>query len=165
MMRCGADGPAECLHDHIRPHLREPRRVSPVSYKALAPCHDDTEPSLSVSVIDDRRISWNCFACAAVLGREKAQNLTRNMLIRDGVPMRCLPQTAPDASDQLEEIRSIIFGGGPRTSGWLRIAALLDGYDRLPRGDELEALAGSCGVSMREAYRARSSTPDNEYLR
>ena len=49
--------------------------------------------------------------------------------------------------------------------GRLRLAALLRGYDGLPRGDALEGLAESCGVSAREAYKARSQgQPLTRYL-
>jgi hypothetical protein len=156
-MRCGAADPAACLNDHIWPRLRDPRPAdAPASYRAFAPCHDDRTRSLSISVMDGRRIAWNCFACTEKLGKEPAQKVTRNALIIAKVPAICLPQSAPDAAGQLEEIRAIIFSKGHRAQGWLRIAALLEGYgDRLPHGDELEALAGSCGVSVAQAYRAR----------
>jgi hypothetical protein len=165
VLRCGADDAAACLNDHIWPRLKDPRPAgAPASYRALAPCHDDLTHSLSVSVMDGRRISWNCFACKELLGNEKAQKATRNALILAKVPGICLPQTAPDAADDLEVIRAIIFGKGHRARGWLRIAALLDGYSELPHGDALEALAGSCGVSVAQAYRARAMPTDNQYL-
>lgn len=152
------DWPAdECLHDHIRPHLRDPRVAGPSSYRALAPCHNDTAPSLSVSILDGR-VVWNCFTCRDRLGNEAAQKATRNALIRSGAPAPCLPQPKADAEAQLETIREIGTGKDSHAHKVLRIMALLGGWDDLPAGDALEALAESCGVSTREAYRARRAS-------
>jgi hypothetical protein len=38
----------------------------------------------------------------------------------------------------------------------LVLAAMAEGFDGLPRGDELTDLAARCGVSRREAFRARA---------
>lgn len=153
-MRC-ADG--NCVHDHVRPWLREPKPAANGGYRALAPCHDDTAHSLSISIGANGRPLWTCHACASRIGKELAQVRTRQKLIEDGVPERCLPLPAEAGRDMLAEVREIVFGGGSRTHGWLRIAAMLDGYDDLPAGHALEDLAGRCGVGMREAYKARAA--------
>jgi hypothetical protein len=149
------DWPAdECLHDHIRPHLRDPREAGRSSYRALAPCHSDTAHSLSVSVLDER-VVWNCFTCKKRLGNDVAQVATRNALIRDRVPARCLPQPASDAERQLEAVRQILGTKGKPAMRLLRIAAVLEGWGALPQGDELADLAASCLISRRTAFEAR----------
>lgn len=153
-MRCADEN---CVHDHVFPRLREPKPAANGGYRALAPCHDDTQHSLSIGIGADGRPLWCCHACTSRIGKELAQIRTRQKLIEDGVPERCLPIPAVVARSLESQIREIVFGGGSRTHGWLRIAALLEGYDGLPAGHELEALAESCGVGMREAYKARSA--------
>jgi hypothetical protein len=155
-LRCGARTPRDCLNDHVWPYLREPKPTAGGDYKALAPCHEDTTHSLSVSA-GVRAVVWCCHACKTRLGKDLMLARTRQALIDARVPERCLPMPADDARDLTEEIRGIVFGGGSRTHGWLRIAALLQGYDDLPRGTELEALAAECGVSRREAFAARAA--------
>jgi hypothetical protein len=119
---------------------------------------------MSVSYLDGR-IQWNCFACRARLGNEEAQIVTRNALIRSGVPARCLPQTKADAEAQLETIRGILSKDGKPAQRLFRIAAILGGWgDMLPAGDELEALAESCQVSHRTGYDTRRAHfTDNQY--
>ena len=126
MSRCADEN---CVHDHVRPHLREPKPTAGGGYRALAPCHEDATHSLSVSV-DHGRVLWHCHACANRIGSEKALEA---------------------------EIRGIVFGTDSHAHARLRIAALLEGHDGLPRGDELVALAESCGVSRREAFKARAA--------
>ena len=153
MSRCADEN---CVHDHVRPHLREPKPTAGGGYRALAPCHEDATHSLSVSV-DHGRVLWHCHACANRIGSEKAQRLTRAAMIRDGVPAQCLPRPADEARDLEAEIRGIVFGTDSHAHARLRIAALLEGHDGLPRGDELVALAESCGGSRREAFKARAA--------
>lgn len=153
----GCDGGKRCLNDDIYPHLREPRRGRDSgSYSALAPCHEDSRHSLTVSV-GARGIVWCCHTCLTRLGRKVMLKRTRQKLIEDGVPARCLPIPADEARDLEAEVRKVIFGGGSRTHGWLLIAALLEGYDDLPGGGELEVLAEAAGVSRREAFKARAA--------
>ena len=153
----GCDAGDACVHDHVLPYLRQPKPGSDGrGYRALAPCHRDTEHSLSVSTGDSGRPVWCCHACKHRLGTRLMLTRTREALIDDGVPERCLPLPADEARDLLGEIRAIVFGGGSRCHNWLRIAALLEGYDGLPGGEELETLAAECGVSVREAYKARA---------
>lgn len=146
-MRCGAATPLECLHDHIRPYLREARPKGPESYKALATCHDDRDPSLSVSVRFGR-VVWNCLAgCSS--------DRSRNAMIMRGADGRCLIRAAADVTAEIDKIRAITLGKGSHAHKVLLIAAVLEGHPALPAGQELEALASDCGVSAREAYKAR----------
>lgn len=157
-MRCDAEDGLECLHDHVVPFLKaarpNPRRTS---YRAVAPCHDDTDPSLSVTWLEvEQRIVWNCFSCTTVFGKDRAQIRTRSALIRSGISPRCLPRVAADAADFEATVSALIFSKGTHPHTVLRIAAMLRGFGTdLPAGAELRALAEDCGVSLREAYRAR----------
>ena len=156
-MRCGAESAAECLSDHIYPRVRGARWLDrKLSIRGVAPCHHDTEPSMTVSVRRER-IVWNCFACARRLGIQEAQRVTRNALIsKYRVPERCLPLAAREAAAELDEIRTIATGKGTYGQRILRIIALLDGYpEDLPGGHDLEALAEAVGMSRRSAFDAR----------
>jgi hypothetical protein len=158
-MRCAADNAAECLSDHILPHIRGAVLArDKQSLRGLAPCHLDTDPSLSISVRRGR-IVWNCFACVKRLGSvDQAQRLTRNALIKDcRVPERCLPLAAREAVAELEDVRAIATGKGTYAQRVLRIIALLEGYDGLPNGQELETLAEAVGMSRSKAFEARSA--------
>lgn len=149
-MRCGARTPLDCLSDHIRPYLREPRENGTGSYRALGTCHDDHDPSLSVSV-RGARIVWHCFArCSS--------DRARNAMIRLGVDARCLIRPAADVTADADLIRAITAGKNSHAHKVLLIAAVLEGYPELPAGHALEALAESCGVSQREAYKARRAS-------
>lgn len=154
-MRC--DAGAACIHDHVWPRLKDPKPAAKGNgYRALAPCHPDTTHSLSVSYVMGR-IVWNCFACTERLGKDIAQVLTRNMLIRAKVPAQCLPQNRVDAEDQLNTIRQILGDKDTGNRRILRIAMLLGGYDEVPSGAELRALAEDCCVSLRTAYELREA--------
>lgn len=149
MLRCGSRTAADCLTDHVRPFLRQATQAGSGgdSYRAIATCHDDTDPSLSVSVRGGR-VVWNCFAKC---GSDKA----RNAMILLGVPAHCLIRPAADLGADMDVIRKIISGERSHAHKVLAIAALLAGHDRLPAGYALEDLAEGCGVSQREAYKAR----------
>lgn len=153
-MRCADEN---CVHDHVRPFLREPKPAANGGYRALAPCHEDSEHSLSISIGGNGHPVWCCHACKSRLGKDLMLLRTRQALISDGVPERCLPLPAEAGRDMLAEIRELVFSGGSRCHNWLRIAAILEGYDGLPAGDALESLAQACGVSVREAYKARAA--------
>jgi hypothetical protein len=154
-MHCEAANAAECLSDHILPHIRDAKLSrDKLSLRGLAPCHVDLNPSLSIGMRRER-IVWNCFACTERLGKDQAQRVTRNALIKARVPERCLPLPAREAVAELEDVRAIATGKGTYAQRILRIVALLDGYDDLPHGQELETLAEACGMSRRSAFDAR----------
>jgi hypothetical protein len=150
----GCDAGRDCIHDHVFPRLRDPRRsATGDSYRALAPCHLDREHSLSVSLGNSGRVIWHCFAGCD-------QETTRAALIHDRVPGSCLRRAADDATDFEALVDAIIFGKDSHPHKVLRLAAKLRGFgDALPAGAELRALADDCGVSLREAYRLRGFTP------
>lgn len=153
----GCDAKAACIHDHVKPWLKDPKRSNDGrSYRALAPCHSDRTRSLSVSIGFGGRVVWDCFACTKRLGKEAAQTETRNALIRAGVPAECLRRPADDAAKFESVVNDLIFGADSHAHKVLRLAAYLRGYGfDLPGGAELRTLAEDCGVSLREAYKAR----------
>ena len=147
-MRCGARTPRDCLNDHVRPYLRQPTETrSGDGYRAVATCHDDHDPSLSVSVLGGR-VVWRCFArCSS--------DRARNAMIELGVPAGCLIRPAADLGRDMDAIRAIIGGKESHAHKVLLVAAILEGYAELPAGQALEELAGGCAVSVRGAYDAR----------
>lgn len=153
----GCDAGAACIHDHVKPFLKDPRRSDDGrSYRALAPCHSDRSHSLSVSIGGTGRVIWNCFACTKRLGKEAAQTETRDALIKAGVPAACLRRASDDAAGFESTVDDLIFGADSHAHKVLRIAVYLRGYGfDLPGGAELRTLAEDCGVSLREAYKAR----------
>ena len=148
----GCDAGPSCLHDHVRPWLRDPRPGASGGYRALAPCHDDQEHSLSVSTGGSGRVIWHCFAgCSS--------ERTRAALIKSHVPARCLRRPAGDAADFEAIMSQIVFGKDSHAHKVLRLAAYMRGFGfDLPGGAELRALAEECGVSLREAYKARGGS-------
>lgn len=151
-MPAGCDAGPHCIHDHVRPRLRDPRPAASGGYRALAPCHDDQTHSLSISTGGSGRVIWHCFA-----GCDSER--TRAALIKAGVSPRCLPRPASDAASFEDVVSEILFGKDSHAHKVLRLAAYLRGYgSELPGGAELRALAEDCGVSLREAYKARGHT-------
>lgn len=153
-MRCGADDAAECLHDHVRPHLRSAKVAdNGKSLRALAPCHDDRDPSLSVSIGQVRPVIWRCFARCS-------QEETRRALIEDGVDPRCLVRSGEDERDFELAILDLFTEDLSHAMFRVRVRALTESYPRgdLPSGAPLAALVGRAGVSLSQAYRRRGST-------
>lgn len=147
-----------CIHDHVFPCLKAPKLSKRGdSYRALAPCHSDRSHSLSVSIGGSGRVIWDCFACTKRLGKDDAQEVTRDALIKAGVPGTCLLRAADNAAKFEAAVNDYIFGADSHAHKVLRLAAYLRGYRfDLPGGAELRTLAEDCGVSLREAYKARA---------
>jgi hypothetical protein len=153
-MRCGARDAAECLHDHVRPHLRQAKPSdNGQSLRALAPCHDDREPSLSVSIGQVRPIIWNCFARCT-------QEETRRALIEGGVDPRCLVRDGESERDFEQAILDLFAEDLSHAMFRVRVRALAESYPKgeLPRGAALAVLTERSGVSLSQAYRRRAST-------
>lgn len=165
-MRCGAKDAAECLHDHARPHLREPKvAAAGDSYSALAPCHDDTARSLTVSVGARRAIIWCCHACQERLGKDAAQIRTRSALIKAGVPARCLPVSRQQDDSMTDQFREILHSDRKKVDKLFLLAVLIECGGDPPVGGELDQVADWCGVSRRAAFDAlrteRGASTDN----
>lgn len=148
----GCPAGPECIHDHVRPWLRDPRPAANGGYRALAPCHDDQTHSLSVSTGGSGRVIWHCFAgCTS--------ERTRAALIKAHAPAGCLRRPAADAADFEAVVAEIVFGKESHPHKVLKLAAILRGYgDDLPAGAELRDLTGECRVSLAEAYKAKGYT-------
>ena len=70
----------------------------------------------------------------------------------------CPPAPADDAAASEDVICGLVFGDDSHAHKVLRLAAYLRGYGHeLPGGAELRGLAEDCGVSLREAYKARGA--------
>ena len=149
-MACDAREGIDCLRDHVWPYLDDPKpNAAGDGYRALAPCHHDTERSLSISVGGSGRVIWHCFA-----GCTSEQ--TRDALIRRRIHGWCLQRPAGDVAAADAAVEALVFGKLSHAHARLFLAARLRGYgDDLPRGAELATLAEDCGVSLREAYKAR----------
>ena len=151
MLRCGAHDAAECLHDHIRPHLRKAKPSDDGrTLRALAPCHDDREPSLTVSIGDARPVIWRCFAkCTA--------EETRRALIEHGVDPRCLQRAVIDDRRFEDAVLELFAEDLSHAAFRVRVRALVESYPpgELPGGSPFAALAARAGVSLAQAYRGR----------
>lgn len=144
--------PRECLAWHILPRLANGRpNDSGSSVRALCPAHDDREHSLGISVGEKQRVTWQCFAGCS-------RTRIRAVLIERGVPSGCLPLVAREREDLLVILRQILTADTADHAGIrLRALAAMEGYEDLPRGGELERIAGLVRVNRVTAYRARKS--------
>ena len=149
----------ECLHLHIRQRL--PGEAKPndtrTAYRTLCPAHDDREPSLSISVGEQQRIIWNCFAGCDLL-RVRAALIDVYRIDRG-----CLPVSRKDETAMLDRIEDILCSPAKEdTLVRLQALATLRGYRELPRGAELLRLAADIGIGRSQAFdcarRLRAST-------
>jgi hypothetical protein len=148
---------AECLYDHIRPHLTGAKRIEPdsadfsVAFDAICPAHDDDHGSMRVSV-GRTRITLKCYAGCDELA-------IRDGLIRFGVTPRCLPLTQQRKADLVEQLLGVVtdpdLEHGHKV---LLVAAFLRGMGGLPRGGELADLAASVGLSRSRAFDYKRET-------
>jgi len=144
----------QCLEWHVKPHLASPKPAgNGKGFRALCPVHDDSEHSFGISLADSsrQRLTWNCFAGCT-------RTRIRAVLISNGVPGDCLPLVTKEREDLLTTLRSILTADTADHAGVrLRALAALEGYDDLPRGLELERIAGIGHVNRVTAYRARKT--------
>lgn len=158
----------EIITDSVFPHLTGPRPAHDkhgrvCGYKSFAPCHPDAfERSLSVSIgseADGKPVLWNCFACCKTYGNDEAQRRTRHALIEAKVPVWALKWSAGEAADFADQCSALLKSGCKPSEFKLYVAALLESYDELPSGAELESLAARAGVSPATAYRTPRVPP------
>lgn len=159
-MGCDARDSAACIHDHVRPWLTDPR-PSDGGYTALAPCHDDTARSLSVSLGKYQAVIWCCHACQDRLGVDLAQVRTRSALIRAGVPARCLAVPRILADSMMDRVRDILHSKDKHVDKVFQLAVLMECGGEMPSGSELDRVAEWADVSRRAAYRSRLASSDN----
>jgi hypothetical protein len=123
------------------------------SVRTLCPVHDDREHSLGISVGEQRRVVWQCFAGCA-------RTRVRAVLVELGVPSGCLPMVTREKEDILDLIRQVVTADTPDHGAVrLRVLAALEGYADLPRGGELDRLAEGAHVNRATAYRAKKAGP------
>ena len=144
--------PRQCLEWHIKPYLKDPRPSGDGNgYRALCPVHDDREHSFGVSVASSakKRIVWNCFAC-------KNRVRVRRDLIRAGVDPGCLPLSAAEKADLLDQLYRVATADTP-DHGAIRfiVVAVLEGHKELPERAEVDRIAGLARVHRATGYRAR----------
>ena len=145
--------PRQCLEWHILPKLRKARPIVSddgvlTGCRALCPAHIDRHHSFSIGVGDDGRwILHQCFVC-------KNRRRERNALIDTcGVPRGCLPVPASEKQELLDFLGALLSAPTDNHAEIrLRAMAAMDGYYDLPRGKELERIAGKSSVSPASAY-------------
>jgi hypothetical protein len=141
----------QCFEWHVKPKLLNVKTGSdPESVRALCPAHDDSTHSLGVSVKDRQRIVWNCFVC-------DNQPRVRLALIRVcGIDPGCLRLARAEREDIMEQVLRILTSQTDKHADVrLRALAALEGYRDLPKGAELERIAGLAAVSRGQAFEAR----------
>lgn len=164
-MACDAP-PRQCLEWHIKPKLKKARPVvdddgQVAGYRALCPAHNDRHHSFSISVSDDGKfIRYQCFKC----NNRKRERLA--LISECGISERCLPVPAKEARELLDHIIQLLAADTDNHAEIrLRAMAAAEGYNDLPRGKELERIAGSTRVSPAAAYSYRKRgtpiKPDN----
>ena len=145
--------PRECLEWHIKPKLKKARPSTSEDgvvngYRALCPAHNDRHHSFSIGVSDDGKfLRYQCFAC-------KNRRRERLALIGEcGISERCLPVPAKEAKDLVDYLFKLLAAPTDNHAEIrLRAMAAVEGYEDLPRGKELERIAGSTSVSPAAAY-------------
>ena len=141
--------PRQCLEWHIKPKLRKPRPSDDgKGYRALCPAHSDRHHSFSIGVSDDGKwILHQCFVC-------KNRRRERNALISEcGVPKACLPVPASERQELLDFLDALLSAPTDNHAEIrLRAMAAMEGFYDLPRGKELERIAGRSSVSPAAAY-------------
>jgi hypothetical protein len=151
LLKCGAADPDHCIEDHVYPWLLRPVPQKAGGYRARATCHKDISSTGDLIVNEfANRVSWHCFARCP-------KDRSRNALIELGVRAACLIRPAADLSADLDAITAVIGRKATPAHKVLLITAILNGYEELPRGRQLEALAELCGITGREAYKARAA--------
>jgi hypothetical protein len=150
--------PRECLAWHVLPRLSHGKLYSDgENARGLCPAHDDRDPSFSISIGDNQRLMWRCFA-----GCQRPR--IRAALIAIGVPAGCLPLVAREKEELVDILRLILTADSADHAGIrLRAMAALEGYSDLPKGGELERIAGLVHVNRVTAYRAKKAAPPSTH--
>ena len=151
-MACDAP-PRQCLEWHIKPKLIKARESDDGNgYRALCPAHKDRHHSFSIGISDDgKRLLYRCFTC----DNRRRERLA--LISECGISPGCLPVPAREKEDLLDYIATLASADTDNHAEVrLRIMAALEGYyPDLPRGRELERIAGRSSVSRATAFGAR----------
>ena len=122
-------------------------------YRALSPCHEDRERSLSIGFDDRGRPIYWCFACKDPIKLRAA--LISELRIDSG----CLPMSGAARKEIADRIADIVLSDLGHAAKVLAVGVLVISGGEMPEGESLERLAARVGVSRREAYRARHALP------
>lgn len=153
-MTCDAP-PRQCLEWHVLPRLDGATlNAARDSISARCPVHPDRKQSFGISVGENKRLVWGCLRKPPCPGER-----IRAVLIQRGVPNACLPRSVKDRDELLDRIQQATYAdSADHAVIRLHVAALLEGhYNGLPRGEELERIAGLAKVSRAAAYEARKT--------
>lgn len=146
------------LDDEVASRLDRPvaghARNGTRNYQAYATCHEDAKRSLTVSVGDFKPVVWYCHSCVRVYGEDVAERRARRAMLDRGVPAWALKLSAGGTGDLEDRLRALLKSGLTGSQFRLHVAALVESYDDLPSGTELEVLADMAQVSHATAYRA-----------
>ena len=150
----GCDSPArECFTWHILPKLpgpvhrrRDDGSYDPYSVRVQCPAHDDHDPSLGISVVNDK-VVWNCFVCK---NRQKVRMALHRVY---GIDLACLPLAASEKQDVLDYLADLL-AADTKNHAEIRLRALaaIEGHRGLPRGGELGRLARLARISHGAAW-------------
>jgi hypothetical protein len=150
----GCDTPArECFTWHVLGKLpgavhrrRDDGGHDPYSVRVACPAHDDSEPSLGISVVNDK-VTWNCFACK---NRQKVRLALHRAY---GIDLRCLPLVASEKQDVLDYLADLL-AADTKNHAEIRLRALaaIEGHRGLPKGNELGRLARLARISHGAAW-------------
>jgi hypothetical protein len=150
----GCDSPPrECFTWHVLGKLPDAKHLigddgqyDPWRVRLLCPAHDDTNPSLGISVADGR-IKWNCFAC------RDGQKVRMALHRVHGIDLRCLPIPGPEKQDILDYLAGLLAADTKNHAEVrLRALAAIEGHKGLPHGGELGRLARLARISHGAAW-------------
>jgi hypothetical protein len=148
------DEPArQCFTWHILGKLPGPKHarrddgsLDPYSVRVACPAHDDHDPSLGLSVVNDK-IAWNCFVCK---NRQKVRLALHGVY---GIDLACLPLAASEKQDVLDYLAGLLTADtDSHAEIRLRALAAIEGYRGLPHGRELGRLARLARISHGAAW-------------
>lgn len=166
MSRCVLPAAAQCLWEHVR-HKANAAGLKPqegrdkrnrLKLEMLCPNHRDKKRSLSVSQAeyDSKWLVWHCHAgCPEIAVRQALVTVAH-------IDPGCLPVASSDAVDLLDAVvRELMHPSKEHSLQKLKAVAIALGYKEMPRGYELERLAGMVTVSPASAYKLRGASLDN----
>jgi hypothetical protein len=152
--RCDLSSGRQCLWEHIRIRALA-RGLKPqgdsTKLQMRCPVHGDRKRSLTVSAAehDGKRVVWYCHAgCPDMAVRDALISLC-------GISPGCLPVSRDQTADLLAAvIAELKTPTRDHAQKVIRAMAAAMGYKEIPRGAELEHLAGIAGVGRKTAFRA-----------
>src|ERR1019366_10605505 len=104
---CDPDLPArQCLTWHVHAAIPESKiSRDGRSCRCRCPNHEDTTPSLVISLGDLAPITWHCHVC----GKDARLAIRADLHLLYGVPLACLPVSRKEKAE-LDELVLAVFG-------------------------------------------------------